>query len=542
MLGVTLVLACCAVVALLLLYGWRQSYWRDRGVACPPGWPLLGHVANLLLLRRSPGQFLRDLYCAAPGEPLVGFYIFGRPAVLIRSPELLRSVLVKDFATFADRYNTSDEQSDPLGTRNLFVIKGPEWKFLRAKLSPTFTSGKMRAMFPLVVSCDQQMLHYLRSKLSAQGTVELDIKEVTARCTTDVINSCAFGISSNSVGNPDAEFRELGKKTFEYGIHRSLEVLVFFFTPYLSRLLRCVYLQKETNEFLRRVFWETLTAREKGTAAGAPLRNDLIDHLIQLKNQGSIQRDADDAADGPDDGDAALALPVSDADEDVLRRKFDFSGDDLLAQAAIFFVAGFETSSSTMTFCLYELALQPDLQARLRNEIRDHLQRAGGRFSYNMIHDMRYLDMVISETLRKYPTLPFLDRTCLRDYAVPGRPGCVIERGTPVYVSLLGLHTDPHYFPQPHVFDPERFSDKSTINPFTYMPFGNGPHNCIGMRFGLMSAKAGVAHVLSQFEVSVAADTPVPLPMATRGIVASTVGGVPLRFRSDPLVELALSV
>nr|AAD39748.1 ecdysone 20 hydroxylase [Locusta migratoria] len=534
---VTLALAGCALLALWVLVGWRQSYWRKRGVACPPGWPLLGHVLNLLLLRRSPGQFFRDLYNQAPGEPLVGFYIFGKPAVLVRSPELLRSVLVKDFAAFADRYNISDERSDPLGTRNLFVIKGPEWKYLRAKLSPTFTSGKMRAMFPLVVRCDQQMLDFMQSRLNARGSAELDIKEVTACCTTDVINTCAFGISSNSLANPGGEFRGLGKKTFEYDIPRSLEVLVFFFTPYLSRLLGCVYMQKDTNDFLRRVFWETLTAREQSAAAGAPQRHDLIDHLIQLKNQGAIQADAADADDA-DDEDAAPALPVNDVDEDVLKRKFDFSGDDLLAQAAIFFVAGFETSSSTMTFCLYELALQPALQTRLRHEIRDGLQRAGGRFTYSMLHDMRYLDMVISETLRKYPTLPFLDRTCLRDYPVPGKPGCVIERGTPVYVSLLGLHTDPNYFPHPDVFDPERFSDKSAIAPFTYMPFGTGPHNCIGMRFGLMSAKAGVAHVLSQYEVSVAADTPVPLPMATRGIVATTVGGVPLRFQHDPLVEL----
>lgn len=91
-----------------------------------------------------------------------------------------------------------------------------------------------------------------------------------------------------------------------------------------------------------------------------------------------------------------------------------------------------------------------------------------------------YLDMVISEALRKYPPLPLLDRVADSNYHVPGTD-LVIEKGTPVYVSLLGLHYDPEYFENPEKFDPERFSNTNKDSAKrAYYPFGDGPHACIG--------------------------------------------------------------
>lgn len=89
--------------------------------------------------------------------------------------------------------------------------------------------------------------------------------------------------------------------------------------------------------------------------------------------------------------------------------------------------------------------------------------------------------MVVSETLRRYPPLAFLDRVCLADYKVPDSD-LVLEKGTPVYVPMMGLHNDPEYFPEPEKYDPERFTDenKQKRPNFVYFPFGEGPHTCIG--------------------------------------------------------------
>lgn len=84
------------------------------------------------------------------------------------------------------------------------------------------------------------------------------------------------------------------------------------------------------------------------------------------------------------------------------------------------------------------------------------------------------------ETLRKYPGLPFLNRECTKDYKVPNSD-FTIKKGTSLLISLLGLHYDPEYFPNPHTFDPYRFTEeKHNYNADAYMPFGEGPHQCIG--------------------------------------------------------------
>lgn len=100
---------------------------------------------------------------------------------------------------------------------------------------------------------------------------------------------------------------------------------------------------------------------------------------------------------------------------------------------------------------------------------------------FSQLMTLPYLDMVVSETLRKYPPLAFLDRVCVTDYKIPNTD-LVLEKGTPVYISMLGMHNDPQYFPEPDKYDPDRFSEenKQKRSHFTYFPFGEGPHNCIG--------------------------------------------------------------
>lgn len=94
---------------------------------------------------------------------------------------------------------------------------------------------------------------------------------------------------------------------------------------------------------------------------------------------------------------------------------------------------------------------------------------------------MPYLDMFIFETLRMYPTLPMIDRRAVRDYKIE-ETGLLIEKGTPILISSLGFHYDPKYYPNPHIFDPERFSseNKAKMNPNVFLSFGVGSRNCIG--------------------------------------------------------------
>lgn len=179
--------------------------------------------------------------------------------------------------------------------------------------------------------------------------------------------------------------------------------------------------------------------------------------------------------------------------------------EEVMAQVFVFFIGGFETSAAATSFALFELAKNPDIQRKLQKHIDDTLAKHNNKWTYDCIQDMTYLEQVFEESLRMYPSVPFLLRKAARDYKIPGTD-IIIEEGTAVNVNTLGLHRDAKHYPNPMKFDPDRFTPeaKEARVPFTYLPFGDGPRNCIGMRYGQLQSKIGLASVLSKFNLELA--------------------------------------
>ncbi|KAG7212150.1 hypothetical protein KM043_012492 [Ampulex compressa] len=474
------------------------KYWKKRGIMEIPPSPFIGNFADCFLQRKTIGEFIKGFYDSCKGLPYMGFYIFDKPVLFVRDPELIKRVLIKDFNHFADRYATPDPD-DRLGYANLLMIKNPAWRILRTKLTPIYTSGKLKKMYTLMLDVSNDLNTYLDSlQLDGPGK-EVEIKELLSKFTTDLIGTTAFGLQVNSLNNPDAEFRQSGRAVFECSFRRSLDFVTIFLAPDLVKPLRSKFFGIKASNFLRRAFWEALNQRE----ASGVKRGDLIDILIELKNT--------------HEGDLG---------------GFKFDGDDLVAQAAIFFTGGFETASTTCTFTLYELALHLDIQDRVRREIENAIKESNGNITYDLITNLPYLDMVIAETLRMYPPLAFLDRCATMDYKVPNSD-LEIKKGTPVLMSLSGLHYDPDYFPNPTKFDPERFNEENKRDrpSCVYLPFGDGPHVCIGMRLGLIQVKLGLVNILRQYEVTPNLRTLIPMKIDPKSILTTAHGGLYLNMR-----------
>ncbi|KAK5638810.1 hypothetical protein RI129_013105 [Pyrocoelia pectoralis] len=436
-------------ICVFTYFKWTFKYWERRNVPyIKPNFPS-GTMQNPLWPTVSLGRTFGKQYKESKEKGLkhVGLFTFSMPNYMPIDLEYVKNVVACDFNYFIDRGVYYNEKHDPLSA-HLFSLKGTKWRNLRAKLTPTFTSGKMKMMFRLVLECGKHMTYAMDEICRKQ--VSLDIKDWLGGFGTDVIGSCAFGIDCNSFKDPNSDFRIVSKRALDQTNWEIAKIFLGFVHEKLARKLAICTTPTEVTKFFLKIMEETVRYREKNNI----MRNDFLQILLELKNSNEMKE---------------------------VKGSQNFTIEELTAQAFIFFLAGYKTSSTTMSFCLYEMAEHQDIQEKVRKEIETVLETYDGEVCYDSIKEMKYLRQVIDETLRKHPPLEYLLRTCVKDYKVPGTD-VTIEKGTAVSVSIYGLHYDPEYHSDPEKFDPERFSEenKRKIKPFIYMPFGEGPRMCIG--------------------------------------------------------------
>nr|CAD7429728.1 unnamed protein product [Timema monikensis] len=470
-LSLTIILSATAVVVFLYWYLTSIfSYWEKRGVPFIKPLPVFGNVADYIFLRNTLAESYMKIYKTLEGHQFGGFYSGSTPNLILRDPVIIKQILVKDFNHFIDRNLSYVEKVAPLSC-NLTSLTGSCWRKLRMKLTPSFTSGKMRMMLPTIVRCSQHLVSFLGE--SADDNHILDIRNVVSNFTTDVIGSFAFGLEINSIKNPESEFRRMGNKVFQPTfITSALRCLGLIFRPIL-KLFRNPIASKDVNDFFLGIVKETMSYREKNKV----VRDDFLQLLIQLKNKGKVD---EDLVSSKDDHHLTNAETVSSSNEGE-DEPLEMTDSLLAAQCFVFFLAGFKTSSTTISCCLHELAVNPDIQERLRKEVDNVLIKHDGQITYEALQDLKYMDAVVDETLRKYPPAGILTRFCTKDYKIPGT-NVKIDKETSVIIPVYAIHHDPKYYPDPEKFDPERFSDENIkIRPkFTYLPFGEGPRICIG--------------------------------------------------------------
>lgn len=206
-----------------------------------------------------------------------GIFFFTKPVILITDLDFLKTVLIKDFQFFHDRgmyYNLKD---DPL-SGHLLNIEGEYWKKLREKLTPTFTSGKMRQMMPTIVEVGKKLEVFMLKTI--KETPELEIKGILARFTTDIIGSVAFGIECNSLEDESAKFLEMGLKVFQQPRNSFLKQLLAVTYPEIARKFGIKIVRDDVSEFFMNVVRDVVDYREKNDVK----RNDFMDLLLQLKN------------------------------------------------------------------------------------------------------------------------------------------------------------------------------------------------------------------------------------------------------------------
>lgn len=192
-------------------------------------------------------------------------------------------------------------------------------------------------------------------------------------------------------------------------------------------------------------------------------------------------------------------------------------------QGIAFFLAGFDTSSITLTACAYLLAKHQHVQNELRREIEDFLNR-NDTVSFETINELRYLEAVINETLRHSPTLPRLIREAAKDNTIHfNGQNIFVPKGTDILMSVYCIHRNEEYFENASEFRPERFLKTSTLrhNANAFLPFGLGSRNCVGIRLAMLEVKLCLLHLIRRFTMEMA-DTTEPLKYVPGQPVSST--------------------
>lgn len=456
-----------------------------------------------------------------------GMFDFCTPIYFIRDIQLIKTITIKSFEHFEDRSTYLDEKIDQLFGNSMFFMSGRKWRNMRSTLSPAFTGTKMRQMLELVSECAQDLKTHLLNESEDGAPVNWEMKELFARYANDVIATTAFGIKVDSLKNVENDFYQIGRQSLEFsGVKAIMKFLMLRTMPGLMRRLNIQIADAKVVKFFVSMVTTTMNVRQEEKI----VRPDMIDLL--MKHRQNIASDD--------------------------RSEHQWSEKELIAQCFLFYLAGFESVSTQLSFLMHELLMNKKVQDRLYEEVATTDKMLNGQqIDFEILKTLKYLDQVVAESLRKWPPTPTLERKCVKDFVYEDVDGyrLVIAEGSNILIPVYATHHNPDFFPDPEKFDPERFSEENRqhIIPNTYIPFGNGPRSCIGMpcvlywtkpndidfvfhvisasRFAIMEIKVITYYIILNFSLVANEKTQTPLVLKKNPFILTAERGIHVQFK-----------
>ncbi|KAL6260840.1 hypothetical protein P5V15_008365 [Pogonomyrmex californicus] len=486
-------------VALYLYLTRNYKHWQKHGIPTIDGLlPGFGHMLPVISMKTYFGDFCRKIYDNAKGHSMVGIYDFTVPALMIRDPELIKTVLQTNFSNFSENAVFLDPKLDPLIAHNPFVLTGEKWLASRKRLTYAFSSMRLKILLESVKKVCGMFEDYIDGKM-INGKAEFEIKSLCARYTAQVVAGAGFGVDGYCFDDSKEEisFRKKCQAIFEPSTRHSIMFSLVFLIPSLNKIFQMSFVPKHVDHFFRTLVADLMEQRRKDRIP----RNDFLQLMAELE--------------------------LAEGD------KFDI--ETLTGQSLSFIIDGYETSSTVMSFICFHLASYPKVQEKLREEVLSMLNKYDGAITYEGLKEMTYMDQVLNESLRKVAAGIIIKKRCTEEFELRGSDGLVyrIKPGMEVLLPIQGLHEDPQYWENPEVYDPERFNPerKKNIERFVYLPFGEGPRICVGMRMAQLQIKAGLTIILRKYSMEVSPKTRLPIQLIPGAILPTVKGGLWINFR-----------
>ncbi|XP_065214567.1 cytochrome P450 4C1-like [Planococcus citri] len=345
----------------------------------------------------------------------------------------------------------------------LITSHGETWRTHRKLLTPTFHFKILENSVEIMHRNVGILKTFLDEKTDMQ---EFDIHAFIEKCSLDIIGETAMGIKLNVQGsNKGKSYLNAVKSVTNISVSRIFKVwlqpeLFFKISGHQQEF------QKSLN-IMEEVTVNVITSRRK----------ELIEksdaEITEIKNKPFL---------------------------DFLLTESNFTDEEIHAEVKSFMFAGHDTTTSAICFCIRQLAIHADVQNKVYEEITKILPEEDDHRSIQTLNKLKYLENVIKETLRLYPSVPMIGRTILEDVILPS--GQKIPAHSHVNIFIYSIQRNPEIFRDPDEFIPERFDDDDFKKyPYAFIPFSAGPRNCIGQRLALMEIKMVLATLVRNYHI-----------------------------------------
>ncbi|XP_017120493.1 probable cytochrome P450 313a3 [Drosophila elegans] len=443
------------------LWSRRRLYMLHAKVPGPLGLPILGIAAEYLILNKRK-MTTRTKYLDMYGSTVL-LWVGPDPFVVTRDPKIAEEVLLS-----SECINRSSHAADAIARSagdGLFTLKGPKWIERRKQMNPTFKHNILLSFLP-IFNAETKTLVSLLDTYVGHGEKEI---------LNDIVR-WSFRIATQTTVGTDIKHEENFKNDTILRSYQSLLQLMTMnvlmpFTQNKIISTLCGYedqrMRAASNiqKMITKILDKKLNSKPEGTSQ--PEINSVINRAIELFRNGQIPYE------------------------------------HVQGECSSIVVAAFETTGLTVCHTLTLLAMYPQYQDTVFEELKDLFPTAGDfEVTYEDLQKMVYLERVLNETLRLIPSVPFAPRETLQDFRLSN--GVLIPKGVTIGIDIFNTHRNPEVWgPDAAKFNPDNFLPDNVRDrhPYAFLPFSKGKRNCIGWKYGLMSSKLALAKILRNFKI-----------------------------------------
>ncbi|XP_076114096.1 cytochrome P450 3A13-like isoform X1 [Mytilus galloprovincialis] len=466
------------VFTLLLIFIYMKkahSFFQRLGISGPQPAPFFGIFPEY----KKKGITELDLELINKYGNVVGIYHGHKPVVLVADPEMIQDICITKFNKFKNRKVNLD--LGPLLRKTVALSDNGQWTFLREHISEVFKPNYLEQITGKLLQSTEHLIHNIEEKLTAEN--DFDFQELCLAFSVDSLCNSLFGYNVNSYKDREDKTVDMIKKGWMAGTAGiARPAVACAVCPAMTKIFSAFSynaIPTDVRKYLTNLV--TKKMKKRHTEGG---RTDLLSFIMTSSRRRSI------IVDSQNNTTKSAENMASD---------YRLSETEIVANCLFFFLAGYDTTASTIVFTLYCLAKHPECQDKVLSEISNNL--SSENLSYDDIENLQYLDMVLNETLRIFPTYLRYGRAVGEDTVIKG---IKFPKGTEIQFPIYAIHRNKDNFPNPEKFDPNRFSKEnvSKRHPMSFIPFGAGPRDCFGQSYAKLAVKIAVVSLIQKYKFS----------------------------------------